>query len=27
VTPRFAEKIVASGIPVSPNLFDMAVEV
>jgi pilus assembly protein CpaF len=27
VTPRFAEKIVASGIPVSPSLFDMTVEV
>jgi pilus assembly protein CpaF len=27
VTPRFVEKIVASGIAVSPNLFDMAVEV
>jgi pilus assembly protein CpaF len=27
VTPRFAEKIVASGIPISPSLFDMAVEV
>jgi pilus assembly protein CpaF len=27
VTPRFAEKIVASGIPLAPNLFDMSVEV
>jgi pilus assembly protein CpaF len=27
VTPRFAEKIVASGIPISPNLFDMSVEI
>jgi len=27
VTPRFAEKIVASGIPVPPNLFDMSVEI
>jgi pilus assembly protein CpaF len=27
VTPRFADKIIASGIPISPNLFDMTVEV
>jgi len=27
VTPRFAEKIVASGIPLAPNLFDISVEV
>ena len=27
VMPRFADKIVASGIPVSANLFDMSVDV
>jgi pilus assembly protein CpaF len=27
VTPRFVEKITASGISVPPNLFDMAIEV
>jgi len=27
VTPRFAEKIAASGIPVPPSLFDMSIEV
>jgi pilus assembly protein CpaF len=27
VTPRFADKITASGIVVPPNLFDMTVEV
>jgi pilus assembly protein CpaF len=27
VTPRFADKIMTSGIPVSPDLFDVSVEV